>query len=253
MDLGLKGKVAIITGGAKGIGRGCSEILAQEGANLVINYRSDPENAEKVAKELRETCGVEVITVQGDASLPETVDKIFDEAIKKYGTIDILVNNAGGGGVKKNFEDLTYEEWKRVLNNNINGQFLMCRKMIEYWKGLGRGGHIVNVVAKCCVISNSINNQAYASAKGALLSLTRSLANEVTKYGIYVNGINPGYVMTERVHRPGSERYIQKLPLLPTGEFATPQDMGNVVAFLCSPQACQMIGTVVDCTGGTLL
>lgn len=253
MDLGLKGKVAVVTGGSKGIGLGISQVLAEEGANLVINYRSGPEDAEKAARQIMEDCGVEVITVQGDAGEQATVDKVFDAAMEKFGTVDILVNNAGGGIKQGAFETLTDEQWFKTQQNSVGGQFLMCRKYVDYWKGLKRGGHIVNVVAKCCIISNSINNQAYTSAKGALLALTRSLANEVTPYGIYVNGINPGYVTTERVHTVGSERYLQKLPLLPTGKFATPRDMGNIVAFLCSPLAKQIIGTVIDCTGGTLL
>ena len=253
MDLQLKGQVAVVTGGTKGIGRGICDMLAGEGVNLVINYRSDPEGAEKVKKEIEEQCGVEVLLVQGDASKKETVDKIFDAAIERFGVVDILINNAGGGAPKKNFEDLTYEEWRQGQDNNVNGQFLMCNKFVGYWKRLGRGGHIVNVLSKSCLMTNSINNQTYASAKGALLALTRSLANEVTQYGIIVNGIVPGYVQTERVHVPGSERYERMLPKLPTGRFGTPRDMGAVATFLCSPLANQIIGAVVDCTGGTLL
>lgn len=253
MDLQLKGKIAVVTGGTKGIGRGCCDMLAGEGVNLVINYRSDPENAEKVAQEIRDQYGVEVVLVQGDASKQETVDAIFDAAMDKYGVVDIVINNAGGGAPKKNFEDLTYEEWRRGQDNNVNGQFLMCHKYVGYWKKLGRGGHIVNVLSKSCLMTNSINNQTYASAKGALLALTRSLANEVTRYGIIVNGIVPGYVQTERVHAVGTERYERMLPKLPTGKFGTPHDMGAVATFLCSPLANQIIGAVVDCTGGTLL
>ena len=97
MDLGLKGKVAVITGGTKGIGFGCAQVLAEEGVNLVLNYRSGPEDAEIAAKKLMDECGVEVITVQGDAGESEVVDRIFDAAMEKFGVVDILVNNAGGG------------------------------------------------------------------------------------------------------------------------------------------------------------
>ncbi len=253
MDLGLKGKVAVVTGGTKGIGRGCCEALANEGANLVINYRSDPDGAENVAQFIREKYGVEVLLVCGDASKEETVDKIFDKAMEKYGTVDIVVNNAGAGFAKKDFENLTYEDWISGQDNNLNGQFLMCHKYVKYWKGLGRCGHIVNIISKACLMTNSINNQIYCSAKGGLMTLTRTLAHEVTKYGIYVNCVAPGYVQTERLYQPGSPEYERKKQFLKTGEYAKPRDIGNVVTFLCSRQARQIIGAVVDCTGGMLL
>ena len=255
MDLQIKGKVAVVTGGTKGIGRGCCDALAGEGVNLVINYRSDPANAEKVKKEIEEKFGVQVALVMGDASKVETVDAIFDKAIEVFGDVDIVVNNAGGGGTEraKPFEDQSYENWRACQDNTVNGQFLMCRKFVGYWKKAGKGGHIINVLSKSCLMTNSIMNQPYASAKGALLALTRSLAHEVTPYGIIVNGIVPGYVQTERSHAVGTERYKKMLPLLPTGRFGTPYDMGVVVAFLSSPLSNQIIGAVVDCTGGTLL
>lgn len=252
MDLGLKGKVAVVTGGTKGIGLGCAQVLAQEGANLVLNYRSNPEDAELTAKTIAEKTGVRVITVQGDISLQETVDKVFDAAIAEYGAVDIIINSAGGGGTMREFETLTEEEWKRGFDNNLNGAFRMCRKFVGYWKGLGRGGHIVNVISKACLSTNSKYNEIYASAKGGLLALTRCLAHEVTPYGIYVNCIAPGYVKTERLYLEGSPEY-EKRKFLPTGEFAEPKDMGAVVAFLCSDKSSQVIGAVVDCTGGMLL
>jgi len=255
MDLLIKDKVAVVTGGTKGIGKGCCYVLAGEGVNLVINFRSDPEGAELVKKDIEEKFGVKVLLVQGDASKVETVDDIFDKAIAEFGTVDIVVNNAGGGGTdgRRPFEDQTFSSWRACQDNTVNGQFLMCKKYVKYWKDNNRGGHIINVISKSCIMSNSIMNEAYASAKGALLALTRSLAHEVTPYGIYVNGIVPGYVQTERSHAEGTERYYKMLPLLPTGRFGTPYDMGTVVAFLSSPLSNQIIGAIVDCTGGTIL
>ncbi len=255
MDLQLKGKVAVVTGGTKGIGRGIANSLAGEGVDLVINYRSNPEDAEKAAQEIRDTYGVEVLLVQGDAGKQETVDAVFDAAMKKFGKVNILINNAGGGGAKTptDFEELSYEDWKACQDNTLNGQFRYCQKFVAYWKQNKMEGHIVNVLSKSCFMTNSIRNQAYASAKGGLTALTRSLANEVIHYGIYVNGIIPGYVQTERVHAPGTERYNRMLPKLPTGKFGTPADMGAVATFLCSPLANQVIGACIDCTGGTLL
>ncbi len=253
MDLQLKGKVAVITGGAKGIGKGIAECLAGEGVNVVINYRSDPENAAKVEKDFTEKYGVGVLMVQGDAGLQETIDRVFDEAISKFGRVDILINNAGLGCPNGDFETVNYDDWQYGIDNNVNGQFRTCQKYVKYWKQNKMEGHIVNVLSKSCFMTNSINNQCYASAKGALTALTRSLANEVIHYGIYVNGIIPGYVQTERAHAPGTERYNRMISKLPTGKFGTPADMGAVATFLCSPLANQVIGACVDCTGGTLL
>ena len=119
-----------------------------------------------------------------------------------------------------------------------------------------RGGngtvHIVNVLSKSCLTTNSINNQPYASAKGGMLALTRSLANEVTRYGIYVNGIVPGYVYNSKTDKE-SARYKKMMSLVPTGDYGYPRDMGTVATFLCSPLVNQIIGAVVDCTGGTML
>ena len=125
MDLQLKGKVAVVTGGTKGIGRGIANSLAGEGVDLVINYRSNPEDAEKAAQEIRDTYGVEVLLVQGDAGKQETVDAVFDAAMKKFGKVNILINNAGGGGAKTptDFEELSYEDWKACQDNTLNGQF----------------------------------------------------------------------------------------------------------------------------------
>lgn len=253
MDLGLKGKVAVVTGGAKGIGAGISEVLAEEGCNVVVNYRSDKEYSEKFAADLAAKNGVKVIAVQGDVSTQEAVDNLFNVTIETFGDVDILINNAGGGGgVKKNFEDLTYEDWRRTQDNNLNSAFMMCNKFVGYWKNKGRGGHIVNVLSKTCLTTNSINNQPYASAKGGLLALTRSLANEVTRYGIIVNGIVPGYVYNSKTDK-NSDRYKKMMSLVPTGDYGYPRDMGTVATFLCSHQANQIIGAVIDCTGGTML
>jgi len=253
MDLLIRGKVAVVTGGAKGIGSGISEVLAEEGVNLVVNYRSDKEYCEKWAADLSAKTGVKIVTVQGDVTLQETVDKIFDTAMAEFGDVDIVINNAGGSGIPRcNFEDLSYENWRKVQDGNLNSAWMMCNKFVGYWKKNNHPGHIVNVLSKTCLMTNSINNQAYASAKGGLLALTRSLAHEVTPYGIIVNGIVPGYVYNSKTDKD-SARYKKMMSLVPTGDYGSPRDMGTVATFLCSPLSNQIIGAVVDCTGGTLL
>ena len=254
MDLQLKGKVAVITGGAKGIGKGIAECLAGEGVNVVINYRSDPENAAKVEKDFTEKYAN--LSYTFGEILSWTLMWAFFATFTNYFLgmlVAILINNAGLGCPNGDFETVNYDDWQYGIDNNVNGQFRTCQKYVKYWKQNKMEGHIVNVLSKSCFMTNSIRNQAYASAKGGLTALTRSLANEVIHYGIYVNGIIPGYVQTERAHAPGTERYNRMISKLPTGKFGTPADMGAVATFLCSPLANQVIGACIDCTGGTLL
>ncbi len=254
MDLGLKGKYAIVTGGAKGIGAGISEVLAEEGANIVIDYRSDPEYCTKFAVDLAERYGVKIIAVQADVSIHEEVDKLYATAFSAFPQIDILVNNAGGGGVSKPFGELEIADFRKVQDNNLNSAFMMSRIFVRHCLERKSTGHIVNVLSKSAVTTNSYNNTSYISAKGGMLSMTRGLAHEVARYGIYVNGILPGYVENSKgSHQVGHERGDRVVQYIPTGRFGTPREMGNVVAFLCSEKSSQMIGAIVDCSGGTML
>jgi NAD(P)-dependent dehydrogenase (short-subunit alcohol dehydrogenase family) len=255
MDLGLKGKVAIVTGGAKGIGSGISEVLAEEGCNLVIDYRSDPEHAEKFAADLAARCGIKAIAVQADVSRAEEVDKLYEAAFAAFGCVDHLVNNAGGGtGPPKPFWNLEIADFRRSQDNNLNSAFMMSRVFVRYLVENNRVGNIVNVVSKNAVTSNSYNNTSYISAKGGMLSMTRGLAHEVAHLGIRVNGILPGYVENSKgSHKIGHERGDRVIQYIPTKRFGTPREMGDVVAFLLSDRSTQMIGAIVDVSGGTML
>jgi NAD(P)-dependent dehydrogenase (short-subunit alcohol dehydrogenase family) len=255
MDLGLKGKIAIVTGGAKGIGSGISEVLAEEGCNVVVDYRSDPEYCEKFAKELAEKCGVKTLAVQADVSEASQADKLFEAAFKKFGSIDILVNNAGGGtGTPKAFWDLEIADFRRSQDNNLNSAFMCSRLAVKYWVANKMAGHIVNVCSKNAITTNSYNNTSYISAKGGMVSMTRGLAHEVAHLGIFVNGILPGYVENSKGgHKLGAERGDRVIQYIPSKKFGTPREMGNVVAFLCSDRSSQMIGAIVDVSGGTML
>ena len=255
MDLGLKGKVAIVTGGAKGIGSGISEVLAEEGCNLIIDYRSDPEYSEKFAMDLAQRCGVRILAIQADVSAAEQVDKLFEAAFKEFGTIDILVNNAGGGtGTPKPFWNLEVSDFRRSQDNNLNSAFMCSRLAVKYWVENKIGGHIVNVCSKNAITTNSYNNTSYISAKGGMVSMTRGLAHEVAHLGIFVNGILPGYVENSKGgHKLGAERGDRVIQYIPSKRFGTPREMGNVVAFLVSEKSSQMIGAIVDVSGGTML
>ena len=218
---------------------------------MVVVSRSDETLVKAFADGLSEKYGVQTLAVLADVSKPQQIDGVFDKAIAAFGQVDILINNAGGGAALKPFEELTDEEWAMAMDSNLNSAFMMSRRFIKECKAHKRGGHIVNVLAKAAIMTNSRNNTSYIAAKGGMTTMTRGLANEVIDDGIYVNGIVPGYVATS-VYQPGSPAYEYKKQFLRVG-WATPRDMGTVAAFLCSPVACQVVGAVVDCSGGTML
>lgn len=253
MDLKLRGKTAIVTGGSRGIGAGITEVLAKEGCNVAVNYRSDEESAVKFAESLKQKYHVEVEPIQADVSIETESASLFAQTVESLGKVDILVNNAAGGFRLMPFQELAVSDWEAAEKGILDPVFYMSGQFLKYCLDKKRDGHIVNVLSKSAFLSSSVNNLTYVAFKGAMASLTRGMAKEFISHGIYVNGIIPGYVRTERRHIRGDERTERVRKLLPTGEFATPEEMGNIVAVLCSPLFRQMIGALVDCTGGTLL
>lgn len=252
MDLGLKGKVVIVTGGAKGIGAGISEVFAEEGANVVVNYKSDPELCEAFAKRIAEENGVQTVTMQGDIGYEDTVKALFDRAYEAFGKVDIVINNAGTYKYGM-IEDTTLDDWRAIYRTNLEGMFLMCREHISRLLERKRKGHILNVLSKAAVSTNSSGNIDYIATKGGGLAMTRGIANECTPKGIICNAILPGYVVAPGTpYNTGDAEDQRKKILLPLGDYAQPRDMGNVAAFLCSEKASQIVGAIVDVTGGLI-
>ncbi len=243
----------LVTGGSKGIGAGVCTVFAREGANIVMNYRSDEEGSVRFAKKLQKEYGVKVLPVQADVTIEEDIDMLYKKAFDELGGIDVLVNNAACGIVMKPFQEYTTEEWKQAEEGVLDPVFYMSKRFLQYCIQGRRGGHIINVLSKSAILSSSVYNLSYVATKGALVSLTRGMAKEFIQYGVYVNGIVPGYVKTEQRHADNDERTVRVKKLLPTKEFATPEEIGNTAVILASPLFRQMIGTIVDCTGGTLI
>ena len=251
MDLGLKGKVAIVTGGARGIGAAMCEVFAEEGANVIVADFAPLEESEKLAAELAEKNGVETMAIRGDISNPEDVKNIYQKALDKFGTVDILMNNAGKMGMTK-IEDVTVEELYKYEKVNIEGMFLMSQGLINICNEQKKGGHIVNTISKSAFTTNSGGNSPYIATKGAVFSFTRGLAKEVGSRGIFVNGIVPGYVITETT-KGLKDRSEAMKKIIPLGREAEPREIANVAVFLCSEKAIQMMGAIVDVSGGTML
>lgn len=251
MDLCLKDKVVLVTGGSKGVGAGICEVFAQEGAKLVIDFRSDRVQGEAFACELMERYGVETIAVQADVSREEGVRYLFEQALARFDTVDVAINNAATWTKHLPIEEFTVDAYRSASAANVESVMLISRELVRVAKAQGKGAHLLNVLTKSVFWSSSINNSTYVATKGAVTALTRNLAHELGKDGIFVNAIVPGYVWNSTMD-PNSERYKRTLAYIPNRTMATPLEMGYVCAFLCSARASQINGAVVDCSGGTM-
>ena len=255
MDLNLRGKTALITGGSKGIGAGICKVLASEGVNIVFTYAHNKESADKLEEILRKEYGVEVLAIMLDVTQYESAEQSYNRAVEKFGQVDILVNNAGGGkgSVSTPFPNMDKDIWKGIQDLTLNSAFYMSSVFAGKWVEKGQKACIVNVLSKSGFYSKTKGNSAYASAKAGLNGLTRSMANELMQYGIRVNGVIPGYVETEKLYQPGSKSYEHVINSLITKRCAKPEDIGNTVAFLCSDKSEQIVGASIDVTGGCML
>lgn len=255
MDLGLKGKVAVVTGGGAGIGAAMCEAFAEEGAHVVIADFRPLEETRALADKLAEEYGVQTLAVKVDVSSAADVEALFAAALERFGTVDILMNNAGKMGLCR-IEDVTVEELRKYEAVNIEGLFLMSQGLIKIHREQKKEkSWIVNTISKSAFSTNSGGNSPYIATKGAAASFTRGLATEVGREGIYVNGIVPGYVVTETTQNipNAKERSEAMTKIIPVGREAEPREIADVAVFLCSDRACQVMGVMMDVTGGTML
>ena len=251
MDLGFKGKTVIVTGGTKGIGSGISEVFAEEGANLIVDYRSDSQGSEAFIKTLRDRFGATCYGIQADVSKPEDVVRIFDFAEEKFGRLDILVNNAGGAPMNMIW-DISLDEWKNALDNNLTGMFLMSKEFAVRLMAVPKGGRIVNLLSKASLTTTTKGHGCYVVNKTAEMGLTKQLAVDLTDKGIIVNGIMPGTVKNQK-YIEDSPHTAARLKRLPMGRYGEPNEFGKMVAFLASEQCQLAVGAVIDFTGGMML
>jgi NAD(P)-dependent dehydrogenase (short-subunit alcohol dehydrogenase family) len=240
----LEGKVAIVTGSGRGIGRAVAEILAARGAAVLVNDL-DAARAERTAAEI----GGRAIAVPADVSKAAEVADLVGTAIARFGGVDILVNNAGMDRAAP-IADITEEEWDRFMAVNLKSVFL-CSKavlpsMIE--RGGGRIVSLASIVARQGALNGGIH---YATTKAGILGFTRTLARQIAKHGITVNAIAPGVVDTdlirENVKPEMRERLIQAIPL---GRLAETRDIAGTIAFLVSDEAAYLTGATLDVNGG---
>lgn len=253
MDLNLQGKVAIVTGGGSGLGAGICEVLAEEGVHVVVNYIVDKENVLKFVAELNEKYHTNSTAMYGDISKADDIENIIKKTLEQYGQIDILVNNAGIWPTD-DIRDMADETWRKVIDINLTGPFLFCKRFANYLVSNGRKGNIVNITSKSAFKYSTKGHAHYASAKAGLMMLTKALAREYTPYGVNVTGVAPGMVRTpmntKQLANGGEERYLKRIPV---GRISDPRDVAYTVAFLASDKSEFITGTTIDVTGGMLI
>ena len=243
----LKDKTVIVTGGAKGIGKAIALAFANEGCNIVLNYRST--SPEEVKAEI-EAKGVKCFTVQADVSKFDEALKLVEAAKEEFGTIDVLVNNAGISQ-KVTVADMTLDDIKRIFNVNMFGLFLITQAVCEVMKkqNYGRIVHLSSVSGKRG--GGIFGGAHYSASKAAVLGFSKNLAREVSSYGITTNCVCPGLINTEIWKSLPKEQADAVIDGIPMGRPGEPQEVADAIVFLASKEASYITGEEIDINGGS--
>ena len=255
----LKGQSALVTGANSGIGMAVAIALANDGANVVVNYVTHPEDADAVVKQI-ENNGGNAIAIKADVSKEDEVQSMFQQMFTKYGTIDILVNNAG---IQKDspLESMSLADWQLVINVNLTGQFLCSREATKEFLKRGIVGER-SVAAGKIICMSSVHQVIpwaghvnYASSKGGIEMMMKSMAQELAPKKIRVNAIGPGAIQTpiNKVAWSTPEALDKLLTLIPYGRIGQPEDIGKVAVWLASDDSDYLTGTTIFADGGMLL
>src|SRR5208337_1961264 len=238
MDLGLKGKTALVTGGGTGIGAGICEALAQEGVNVGVNWIVGEDEVAAFAEDLSKKYGTDCRAFYADISKAEDLDAIVKDVIAAYGHIDILVNNAGIWPTE-NILDMSDRNWEKVIDINLNGPFMLCKRVAQHMVSSEINGSIINLSSKSGITYTTAGHAHYASAKAAINMMTKTLARELLPHGIRTNAIAPGMVRTPINEDKWTDPELKKSyeTRIPSGRFAQPVEIGYTVAFLASEKS----------------
>lgn len=242
----LKDKVALITGGSRGIGRSIAIELAKNGAHIAINYANNSEKAEGVIEEIKEL-GVKALSVRADVSSEEDVKNLIKTIEGELGKIEILVNNAGI--TKDNLLiRMKTQDFEDVLDVNLKGTFL-CTKAVSRSMMKKRYGKIINITSVVGLIGNA-GQSNYSASKAGVIGFTKSMAKELGSRGIRVNAVAPGFIDTEMTQVLSEELKDKMIDNIPLGRLGDSEDVANLVAFLASEKSDYITGQVINVDGG---
>lgn len=241
-------KVAMITGATRGIGKQIALTLANEGYNIVLNYRTENDELKQLKNEI-ESKNVKCLAVQGDVTNFEDCKQMIESTIKEFGKIDVLVNNAG---ITKDMllARMKEEDFKQVIDVNLVGTFNMTKNVISYMMK-ARNGKIINISSVVGIAGNA-GQTNYSASKAGIIGFTKSLAKEVASRNILVNAVAPGFIetnMTDVLKQEVKDEIAKNIPLKRMG---TPQDVANVVKFLASEDSSYITGQVISVDGGMI-
>ena len=245
----LSGKVALVTGASRGIGRAIALRLATDGAKVALNFASNVSKAEAVKAEI-ESQGGEAMLVQGDVADFETVTALVKQVTDAWGRLDILINNAGI--TRDNLLlKMGVDDFDRVISTNLKGVF-NCTKAVTKLMMKQRGGRIVNM-SSVVALKGNISQTNYAAAKAGIIGFTKSAARELASRGVTVNAVAPGLINTDMTAALSEKVKEVMLQEIPAGRMGTPEDVANAVAFLVSDQAAYITGQVLSVDGGMVM
>ena len=245
----LDGKVALVTGASRGIGRAIALKLAAEGAKVAINYAGNTAKAEEVKAEIEKNGG-EAILVQADVADSAAVETMVNTVVEKFGQIDILVNNAGitRDGLLMRMKD---EDFDAVINTNLKGVFY-CTKLVSKLMMKKRSGRIINMASVVGLMGNA-GQTNYAAAKAGVIGFSKSAAKELAARGITVNMVAPGFIDTDMTAAMTDKAKEMTLTGIPLNRMGTPEDVANAVVFLVSDNASYITGQVINVDGGMVM
>jgi len=246
MKIDLSGKVALVTGGARGIGGACSLALARLGATVIINYYRSKDAAERLQEEIA-GAGGQARTFQADVSKPDEVEAMFAFLRREYARLDILVNNAG---IIRDtlLVSMKLDDWQSVQDVNVTGTFLCTRCAVEMM--LRQHGGKIITIASASAVSGGRGQTNYAASKGALVSFTRASAVELGRKGIQINAVLPGIIetdMSKAIRERAGEALLERIPVR---RFGQPSEVASLVAFLASEESNYIIGQAISIDGG---